>query len=78
MNQITDKQAEFIRSLAAKIEARRIVAPKKVSRWHNPVIAHQQHIQMTREIVALLDAGQLTKAAASTHISSMMSWAGVR
>lgn len=77
MNEITEKQEAFIRSLAAKIEARVVVAPKKVDRWFNPVKAHEQHLRYTREVIAKLDAGELTKAAASTHIPSLKLWAGL-
>ncbi len=75
MNQITEKQISFIRSLAAKIENRVVVAPKKVSRWVNPVAAHQAHVKYVREVIAKLAVGELTRAAASTHIDSMILWA---
>jgi len=76
MNQVTEAQANFIRSLAAQIEARVVVAPKKVDRWFNPVKAHENHLKQVRQIIAELDAGTLTKAAASTHIPSLKMWTG--
>lgn len=75
MNEITEKQASFIRSLAARIENKKPVAPKKVTRWNDPVKAHQQHLSYTRNVIAKLDAGELTRGAASTHIDSMIGWA---
>lgn len=72
--QITEKQADYIRDLVARIEARKVVAPKKVNRWNDPVKAHQQHVAKAREVLALLDAGQLTAPAASTHISMLANW----
>lgn len=74
MEKITEKQAEFIRSLVAQIEARKVVAPKKVSRWNDPVRAHAQHVAQARAILAELS--NLTKGAASTHISTLTLWAG--
>lgn len=76
MNQITEAQINYIRSLAAKIEARVVAAPKKADRRNDPARAHREHIAKTREIIAMLDAGELTKAAAMTHIPSMKLWAG--
>jgi hypothetical protein len=76
MTQVTEKQAAYIRSLVARIEARKVAAPKKVSRWNDPIKAHQQHVAKARNVLALLDAGQLTSAAASTHISMLANWIG--
>lgn len=75
MNTITEKQASFIRSLVAKIEARQVVAPKKVTRWNDPVRAHAAHLRHAREVLALLDAGNLTRGAASTHIDTLIAHA---
>lgn len=77
MNQISEAQANFIRDLVAKIEARVVTGPKKPSRWNDPVAAHKQHIAKARRILADLDAGNLTKGAASTHIPSLKLWAGL-
>lgn len=77
MNQITEAQADFIRSLVAKIEARVVTGPKKPSRWDDPVAAHKQHITKARRILADLEAGTLTKGSASTHIPSLKLWAGL-
>ena len=71
----TTAQAAYIRSLVAKIEAREVKAPKKVSRWNDPVRAHQQHVAQAREILQHLDTGALTSGAASTHIRSLQLWA---
>lgn len=71
MNTITEKQASFIRFLVARIEARKVVAPKKVSRWNDPVRAHVQHLRYAREVLAKLEAGDLTRGAASTHIDTL-------
>lgn len=78
MNVITEAQASFIRALVARIEARKVVAPKKVTRYCDPVRAHADHLKQARECLAKLDAGELTKSAASTHISSLTIWANAR
>lgn len=70
-NQITEKQALYIRYLIAKIEAREVVIPKKISRWNDPMRAHQQHVAKARKILAMLDAHELTASSASTHITTL-------
>jgi len=72
MNTVTEKQAALIRSLAVRFEAHKVVAPKKVTRWNDPVGAHTSALRYVREVIALLDAGNMTKGAASTHIGQLL------
>lgn len=75
MNTITDKQEFYLRALAAKIEARKVIAPKKISRWNDPIRAHAQQVAKARAIIAELNAGAMTRGAASTYIDTMQLWA---
>jgi hypothetical protein len=75
MIQATESQISYIRSLIAKIEVKKVAAPKKASRWNDPVRAHAQHVERARQILADLNAGEMTKAAASTHIPTLKMWA---
>lgn len=75
MNTATQKQADYIKALVSKIESRKVVAPKKVSRFNDPVKAHGQHVAKARAILAELTSGAMTSGAASTAIGSLQMWA---
>jgi hypothetical protein len=74
MQPATEKQIAYIESLMAKLESYKPVAPKKVSRWNDPVKAHQQKLGYIAKFRADMAAGPVTKGWASTTIDTIQAW----
>lgn len=73
MQPATEKQISYIESLMAKVEARKVVAPKKVSRWNDPVHAHRQKLGYVAKFRAEMAAG-VTMGWASNTIDTLKAW----
>lgn len=72
----SEKQVAYMRSLADQLRAQ---SPRKVakpSRWNNPALAHQQHLETLAKDIAKLDTGELNQGQVSACIDTYRVWLG--